>query len=69
MSAYAANTSTVSIVTGEVGPIELITFFEKEGDFHLISNRMYGSDDNIIYTLEGETQRQTYSVLLSSSVL
>jgi hypothetical protein len=69
MSAYAANTSTVSIVTGEVGPIELITFFEKEGDFHLISNRMYGSDDDIIYTLEGETQRQTYSVLLSSSVL
>jgi hypothetical protein len=67
LSVYACNTNAVGITSMVVGPIDLQTLSYYEGDIHLIENRMYHKDNDLLLVFEGQQRLGNYTVLLSST--
>jgi hypothetical protein len=69
LSAFACNTNTVNIKNTTIGPISQITLDNIEGDIHLLENRMYSQDDNLLLVFEGQKSKNSFTVLLSAETL
>lgn len=66
LSAFACNTNTMVASSLVIGPINPMNLVQNEGDVHLIENRMYSQEDNLLLVFEGQTSRNNFTVLLSS---
>lgn len=69
LSVYACNTNTVNTLSTQIGPIELAKLADVEGDIHLVENRMYNQENDLLLIFEGQKNLNNYTVLLSSENL
>ena len=64
--AYACNTNSYNVDTFDVGPITLPTFSDTVGNVHLIENRMYNGNNDLLLVFEGDKSLNNYTILLST---
>jgi hypothetical protein len=63
---YACNTNSYDVDTIDIGPITVPTFNDIVGDVHLIENRMYNANDDLLLVFEGDKSLNNYTILLST---
>lgn len=66
LSAFACNTNSVGIKALSLGPINQVNMLNIEGDVHLIENRMFSNDDDLLLVFEGQKSQNNFTVLLSA---
>jgi hypothetical protein len=67
VSAYACNTNSVATTSFDIGPLVLPSMQNIDGDVHLIENRMYQGDNDVLLVFEGTKSTNNYTLLLSST--
>jgi len=73
VSAFACNTNSVATgklptYNGAIGPFCQMSLSATEGNIHLLNNRMYSTEDNLLLVFESEIAQNTFTVLLSADL-